>query len=195
LEVELTTGKIGVRFSQEDRYWVIEDGTLWMETRDSWFGNYLDYHDTERLCTKLGANDPMPLNTRKSLKAAQVKIDKFMQEASKLFGKELTFIDNFQELYDKLKAAGRDQTWLFKIGECLERYPQQLVKAFTQFCKDNDNKEALEEVLTAGRIGVRFSGKDEYWVIEDGTLWMETRDSWFGNYLDNHDSAKLEKKL
>jgi len=86
---------------------------------------------------------------------------------------------------------------LFAFGDPLAEYAKQLLAAFTKFCKDNDNKEALQEVLTAGRVGVRFSAKetDDYWVLEDGALWMETKPNQFGNYLSYYDSDRLEKKL
>jgi len=199
LEAELTTGKVGVRLVDgDDEYWRLENGTLWMETKPGWFGSYLDYYDAPRLTTKLGKSDSMPLNTRKSLKEAQGKIAKSVQEASKAFGKELTWVDNYQELFDKLKANGKGDDYLWKLGEPLEKYAEQLAKAFANFCKDADNKEALEEVITSGKVGVRLvdaSKQDEYWGIEDGTLWMESKEGWFGSYLDYYDSERLEKKL
>jgi len=73
-----------------------------------------------------------------------------------------------------------------------------LVEAFTKFCKDNDNKEALEEVLTAGKVGIRIAeanAPDSYWIIEDGTLWMETKIGYFGSWLTYFDADRLEKKL
>jgi len=84
------------------------------------------------------------------------------------------------------------------LGEPLLNYPTQLSKAMAQFCKDADNKEALEEVLTTGKIGVRIvdnSKNDVYWFIEEGTLWMETKEGWFGGYMDSYSSDLLEKKL
>jgi len=201
LEAELSTGKIGVRIvenSKNDDYWCIEDGTLWMETKENWFGGYMDYYSNDNLTQKLGKSDSMPLNTRKSLKAAQPKIDDLIKTASTAFGKELQWIDNYQELYDKLKKSGKSDDWLWKLGEPLTGYPTQLVKAFAEFCKDADNKEALEEVLTTGKVGVRIvenSKNDDYWCIADGTLWMETKENWFGGYMDYYNSGLLEKKL
>jgi len=200
LEAELTTGKFGVRIvdgSTSEEYWALDEGTLWMETKPGWFSNYIDYYDAARLERKLGKSDAMPLNTRKSLKEAHVIIEKAVQEASKLFGKELTWVDNFQELYDKLKV-NKSPDYLWKLGEPLILYPKQLVKTFTVFCKDPDNKEALEEVLTSGKVGVRIVSSDKsdvYWSIEDGTLWMDAKEGWFGNYIEYYDSDRLEKKL
>jgi len=199
LETELTTGKIGIKFLDEppSNWWTMEDGTLFMETSTNYYGsNYLSYYSVDRLCRILGKNDSMPLNTRKSLKAADVKIKKHMQDASKLYGKELQFVDNFQEIYDKLKAAGRNTDYLFNFGDDLSEYARQCVTCFTQFCKDKDNVEALEEVLTSGKIGVRFGGDDEYWVIDDGVLWMTATNNRFGtSYLSYYNSDRLEKKL
>jgi len=203
LEAELTTGKFGVRLQaaekSTDDYWCLEDGVLWMETKEHWFGFYIDNYDVDRLCQRLGRGDSMHLNTRKNLKAAQPKIDDAMKAASKSFGKELTWIDNYQTLYDKLKASGKPEDALWKIGDQIALYPQQLAKVFATFCTDADNKEALEEVLTSGKAGVRFQdptkSNDEYWCIEDGTIWMETKEHWWGFYLDSYDADKIEKKL
>jgi len=201
LEAELSSGKIGVRIvasSKNDEYWCIEDGVLWMETKEGWFGGYMDSYNNACLATKLGKSDSMPLNTRKSLKSVQPKIDALLKTVSTAFGKELQWVDNYQELYDLLKKANKSDDWLWKMGEPLLNYPTQLSKAMAQFCKDADNKEALEEVLTTGKIGVRIvdhSKNDLYWCIEEGTLWMETKEGWFGGYMDSYSSDLLEKKL
>jgi len=201
LETELSTGKCGIRFyvGDDDRYWSIEDGVLWMDTKVNYFGSYLYNFDSERLCGILGKSDPMPLNTRKNLKLATVQIEKDMQAASKLFGKELTWVDNYQEIFDKLKAKGKSQDYLWTLGDYFQQYTKQVVEMFTNFCKDNDNKEALEEVLTSGKVGIKIApddkDADDYWVIEDGTLWMETKINYFGSYIYNFDSERLEKKL
>jgi RNA recognition motif-containing protein len=201
LEAELTSGKIGVRIvdsSKQDEYWFLEDGTLWMETKEGWFGSYMDNYNADNLATKLGKNDSMPLNTRKNLKQNIPKIDQAAKDASTAFGKELTWIDNFQELYDKLKKYGKSEDWLWKLGEPIVTYSQRAAKTLAEFCKDADNKEQLEAELTSGKIGVRIvdnSKQDEYWFIEDGTLWMETKEGWFGSYMDNYHAANLATKL
>jgi len=201
LEGELSSGKFGVRLvesSKSDVYWAIEDGVLWMETKEGWFGSYIDYYNAENLGTKLGKSDSMPLLTRKSLKNASTKINDLLSAVSTSFGKELQWIDNNQELYDKLKKSGKSEDWLWKFGDVLVVYPTQLAKAFAIFCKDADNKEALEEVITTGKVGVRIvdsSKSDVYWAIEEGVLWMETKEGWFGSYMDYYNAESLEKKL
>jgi len=202
LETELSTGKIGLKFAPEDqtndKYWVLEEGCLYMETKVGYFGSWLSYFDSERLCGILGSADPMPLNTRKNLKLANVQMTKDLAAVSKLFGKELSWVDNHQDLFDKLKAAGKANDYLWTMGNVLKQYTAQLLIAFTAFCKDKDNKEALEEVLTAGKVGVRIpaeGGDDKYWVIEDGTLWMESKIGYFGSWLSYFDADRLEKKL
>jgi len=201
LEAELSSGKIGVRLvesSKQDVYWCIEDGILWMESKEGWFGSYIDNYNSENLGTKLGKSDSMPLLTRKSLKVASAKINDHIRAASTAFGKELQWVDNYQELYDKLKKHGKGDDWLWKLGEYVAVYPAQLAKAFAVFCKDADNKEALEEVITTGKVGVRIvdsSKSDVYWEIEEGVLWMETKEGWFSSYIDNYNSERLEKKL
>jgi len=201
LEAELTTGKFGVKLTDTDtnEYWRIEDGTLWMLTTCGYFGSYLSYFDIDRLCKILGKSDAMPLNTRKNLADNQKKIEANVQAASKLFGKELSWVDNYQEIYDKLKTYGKTEDYLWTFGDGLTEYSKQLVTAFTIFCKDADNKEALEEVLTAGKVGVKLCDQnkstDDYWVIEDGTLWMETKPGYYASYISYFDSDRLEKKL
>jgi len=201
LQAELTTGKIGIRIvenDKEDVYFRIEEGTLWMETKASWFGNYLGNYSAELLETKLGATDSLPLNTRKNLKGVQGAIEKNITDASTAFGKELQWVDNYQELYDRLKKSGKNEDWLWKLGDHILNYPKKLHAVFTVFCKDPDNKEALEEALTTGKVGVRIvdnDKNDQYWALEDGSLWMETKENWFGYYLDNYSADLLEKKL
>jgi len=98
----------------------------------------------------------------------------------------------------KLKKSGKSEDWLWKFGDVLVVYPTQLAKAFAIFCKDADNKEALEEVITTGKVGVRIvdsSKSDVYWAIEEGVLWMETKEGWFGSYMDYYNAESLEKKL
>jgi len=201
LEAELTTGKFGVKITDTDtnEYWRLEEGTLWMLTTTGYFGSYLSYFDLERICKILGKSDAMPLNTRKNLQEVSKQVEKHTAEASKLFGKELNWVDNYQELYDKLKSAGKSEEYLWTFGNGVVDYSKQLVTAFTAFCKDQDNKEALEEVLTSGKVGVKIcdanKSTDDYWVIEDGTLWMETKPGYFGSYISYFDSERLERKL
>jgi len=201
LEAELTTGKFGLKITDTDtnEYWRLEEGTLWMLTSTGYFGSYLSYFDIDRLCKILGKTDALPLNTRKNLADNQKKIQENIEKASKLFGKELSWVDNYQELYDKLKAAQKSEEYLWTFGDQITAYSAQLVAAFTVFCKDADNKEALEEVLTAGKVGVRIvdanKSTDDYWVIEDGILWMETKPGYYGSYISYFDSDRLEKKL
>jgi len=202
LETELTTGKVGLAFDTaetEQNFWIISDGTLSMGTKPNYFGSYMSYYDSDRLCKILGKNDSMPLNTRKSLRAANEKITKFLTDASKLFGQTLTWVDTHQDIYDGLKAAGKTQDFLFTIGDTISEYAKALSLAFTKFCKDNDNKEALQEVLTSGKIGLRFADPaktaDEFWVLADGVLWMEAKPNYFGSYMSYYDSDRLEKML
>jgi len=200
LEAELTTGKFGVMITDTDtnEYWRIENGTLWMLTTTGYFGSYLNYFDVDRLTKILGKSDAMPLNTRKNLSEAQKQIQKNIETASKVFGKELSWVDNNQELYDALKSAGKSEDYLYTFGNSLVEYSKQLATTFTSFCKDPDNKEALEEVLTAGKVGVKIcdnNKNEEYWVIEDGILWMETKPGYFGSYLNYFDQERLERKL
>jgi len=199
LEVELTTGKIGVRIvAENDKWWKIEDGVLWMESSIYQFGtSYLSTYDAARLASILGKADSMPLNTRKSLKDAQGKVDKAMQAASKSFGKELSWVDNYQEIFDKLKTSGWTDSNLFELGNYIVYYPEQLAKTFEKFCKDNDNREALEEVLTSGKVGVRLvEANEKWWNIQDGCLWMESTIYQFGSsYIGTYDTDRLERIL
>jgi len=208
LEVELTTGKFGVRIDPrekvegenlESRWWVLEDGVLWMETTLSYFGpSYVSYYSLSRLQDGLGKGDSMPLNTRKSLKEGQTKIDKAMKEASKLFGKDLSWVDNYQEIFDKLKAAERSESYLFSLGDEIAAYADRVAVVFKDFCKDQDNKEALEEVLTSGKIGIKFveENPEKWWQIDDGVLWLATSKSYFGtSYLSYYSCDRLERIL
>jgi len=199
LEVELTTGKVGVRLVENnEKWWVLDEGVLWMEASSYQFGtSYLTNYDVARLANILGKADSMPLNTRKSIKDAQAKIDKAIAAASKSFGKELSWVDNYQELYDKLKKESWQDSNLFELGNYVVYYPEQLAKTFEKFCKDTDNREALEEVLTSGKVGVRLVETNEkWWSLVDGCLWMDAVAYQFGSsYISNYDAEKLERIL
>jgi len=201
LQTELTSGKIAVRIvgdDKEDVYWVIEEGTLWMETKARYWNSWLSSFTVELLEKKLGAEDPQPLVTRKNVKAAKVKQDATMTKVNAVFGKELAWVDNVQELYDTLKKSGKSVSDLYTIGDNINSYTDQLLKEFTTFCKDADNKEALDEELSAGQVGVRIvddSKEDKYWVLEDGTLWMETKARYWNSWLSSFTAEVLEKIL
>jgi len=208
LEAELITAKVGIRMDPrkvvdedepkpDSRYWVIEDGVLWMETTPQYFASYISYYDKDRLLAILGSTDSMPLNTRKSLKDGRTKIDALMKKVSTAFGSEIAWVDNAQEIYDKLKdpEVGKSQEYLFNLGNVILEYAKQFAATMEAFCKDADNKEALQEVLTTGKAGVRFGEAENYWAIDDGTLWMEAQPRYFGSYMSYYDSDRLEKKL
>jgi len=152
-----------------------------MGTKPSFYGSYISSYDTTKLCNELGASDPMPLNTRKSLKAAQLLIDKSIAVASKAFGKQLTWVDNYQEFYDELKAAKKTQDYLWTIGDTIKVYAKQFETAMVEFCKNTDNKEQLESELTTAKVGVTWNKeeKDRYWILDEGTLWMGTKTNFF----------------
>jgi len=85
---------------------------------------------------------------------------------------------------------------LYKIGDEMNNYANQLLKELTIFCKDADNLEQLKEELTSGVILLRVdTNSASNWILEDGKLIMETKPNYWNSYLSEFTAVALEKKL
>jgi len=120
-----------------------------------------------------------------------------MAKISSVFGQELTWANNSQEIYEARITYGQPIENLYILGDHILSYVKQAEKEFIAFCKSADNKEALQEVLTGSTVGVRITDTPsaKSWIIEDGNLWMETRNNYWNNYLTEFTAAKLESIL
>jgi len=120
-----------------------------------------------------------------------------MTKISKVYGQDLTWADNSQELYEARVAYGASLSDNYTIGDGILLYVTQFETQITAFCKDADNLEALKEELAGGQVGVRIKddASDKGWAIEDGNLWMETKNNYWKSYLSEFSASKLESIL
>jgi len=186
-----TSAQIGIKLvNDSDTYWLIESGSLFMRVQISYIGSYLNYYNVERLEPLLVSTErPFGIEVVKNLNAALPAIAKSMEAASKAFGRTLTWTDNYNELC-KLIAKGTAADF----GDQLQKYPATLAEVLTEFCKDADNLEALQEALSANTVTLRLT-EDKYFSIENGVLYMDISPSYWGSYLNYFNAASLEKLL
>jgi len=169
---------------------------LWLETKSNIWGSWLTEFNSDRIEKILGRGDPQPLITRKNVKKTRIAIDNTMNKVKAVFGAELSWAENTQELYETLKTAGKSENDLYKLGDQIVLYVNQFNTEIAKFCKDKDNKEALQEVLSAGQVGIRIvSSGPKKWIIEDGALWMETTTNVWGSWITEFNAPELEKIL
>jgi len=197
LKNEWSTGIITLRVTDDAVPFRLEDGKLVMETKANYWCSYLSEFTAAALEKILGLADPMPLLVKKNVKKNQKLIEQKMAKISKVYGQELTWADNSQELYEARVAYGAQATDNYTLGDAILLYVNQLESQITAFCKDADNLEALKDELAGGQVGVRIKddASDKGWAIEDGNLWMETKNNYWKSYLSEFSSSKLESIL
>jgi len=197
LKNEWSTGVLTVRVTDDAVPFRLEDGKLIMETKANYWGSYLSEFTAGALEKILGLTDPMPLIVKKNVKKNQKLIEQKMTKISKVYGQELTWADNAQELYEARVAYGASESDHYTLGDAILLYVNQLDTELTKFCKDADNLEALKDELAGGQVGVRIKddASDKAWAIEDGNLWMETKANYWKSYLSEFSAAKLESIL
>jgi len=197
LQEEWTTAVLTVRIETDTKPFRLQDGKLFMETKPNYWNNYLTEFTCLNLEKILGLSDPMTLITKKNLKKNEKPIETAMAKISSVFGQELTWANNSQEIYEARITYGQPIENLYILGDHILSYVKQAEKEFIAFCKSADNKEALQEVLTGSTVGVRITDTPsaKSWIIEDGNLWMETRNNYWNNYLTEFTAAKLESIL
>jgi len=178
----------------------IEGGVLYMCAEARYFGSWQSSKNSEKLCEILGAKDPMPLNTRKNIRDNLVKVNKNMDLAAKVVGKPVRFQCDVQNIFDRQvsEVKAKRQDLFRKIGDGLEAYSKQLLTVLTEFCKNEDNKEALCDEFSGPEIvvGVKVvdDGKENvYFVKEDGILYMNVASKYYGSWVSSHNVAEFEK--
>jgi hypothetical protein len=197
LKNEWSTGIITLRVTDDAVPFRLEDGKLIMETKANYWCSYLSEFTAGALEKILGLTDPMPLLVKKNVKKNQKLIEQKMAKISKVYGQELTWADNSQELYEARVAYGASVSDNYTLGDAILLYVTQLESQITAFCKDADNLEALKDELAGGQVGVRIKddASDKGWAIDDGNLWMETKNNYWKSYLSEFSSSKLESIL
>jgi len=194
---EWSTGVLLLQVVDDAVPWKLDGGKLLMQSKPNYWNSYLSEFTAGALEKILGLEDPMPLIVRKNVKKNQKLIEAQMQKVSKVYGQELTWADNAQELYEARKAYGASETDQYTLGDAILTYVAQFVKEITIFAKDKDNLEALQEEVAGAQIGVRI--KDDAaaksWAIDSGNLWMETKANYWKSYLSEFTASKLESIL
>jgi len=178
----------------------IDGGICYMVSTAQYYGSWLSSKNSEKLCEILGSKDPMPLNTRKNIRDQMVLVNKNMAAASKVVGKPVTWKCDPQNIFDRqISEQKQKRTDLFtKIGNGLTEYSKQMLLVLTEFCKNEDNKEALVDEFSGPELvcGVKIvnSGDEKvYFVKEDGVLYMNASSQYYGSWLSSHSVAEFEK--
>jgi hypothetical protein len=194
---EWTTGILSLRVCDDAVPFKLDGGKLVMETKPNYWNSYLSEFTALALEKILGLEDPMPLICKKNVKKNNKLIEAKMTKLGKVYGQDLTWADNSQEIYDARKSYGASDSDNYTLGDAILLYVTQLEKELTLFCKDKDNLEALKEEVAAAQVGVRIKddATDKSWAIDGGNLWMETKNNYWKSYLSEFSAKKLEAIL
>jgi len=194
---EWTTGILSLRVCDDAVPFKLDGGKLVMETKPNYWNSYLSEFTALALEKILGLEDPMPLICKKNVKKNIKLIEAKMTKLGKVYGQDLTWADNSQEIYDARKSYGASDSDNYTLGDAILLYVTQLEKELTLFCKDKDNLEALKEEVAAAQVGVRIKddATDKSWAIDGGNLWMETKNNYWKSYLSEFSAKKLEAIL
>jgi len=178
----------------------VDGGICYMVSTAQYFGSWLSSKNSEKLCEILGTKDPMPLNTRKNIRDNMVNVNKNMAAAAKIVGKPVVWKCDPQNIFDRqISESKANRKDLFtKIGNGLTEYSKQMLLVLTEFCKNEDNKEALLDEFSGPElvVGVKIvnSGDEKvYFVKEDGVLYMNASSQYYGSWLSSHSVAEFEK--
>jgi len=174
-------------------YWVIDSTGLGLEIRSDALGAWTGYYTAEGLGNKIpmsfqGAD--LPLSQRKKLKELDGEIQASMKAASAAFGAEITWDPNYGKLWTWLVENGdpyaSNDGWKW-MATGVRDYVAFFSETFIEFISNPDNKEAIQEKMTAKKFGFRYLPKDhpDYvaWAWQDGVLQMDVVGNAFGYWL------------
>jgi len=178
----------------------IDDGILYMVSTAGYFGSWQSSKNCEKLCSILGAKDPMPLNTRKNIRDKLVEVNKIMEEISNVVGKPAKWQCDPQNIFDRqVKEVKAQRSDLYtKIGDGLLSYAKQLLEVISKFCENEDNKEALVDEFSGPEFvcGLRIvdDGQESvYFAKQDGVLYMNAASKYYGSWISSHNVTEFEK--
>jgi len=119
-----------------------------------------------------------------------------MKKLSDVFGSQLTWdMDQLPHVYEWLK---KDSKATEDFGSQVLAYVEQFSKTITDFSKNPDNKEALQDAWKTSRAGFKMedsSATDVYFLWSDGNLLMQVKPSYWGSWLSYYNPEYLEKTL
>ncbi|KAL2210776.1 hypothetical protein CC79DRAFT_541079 [Sarocladium strictum] len=119
--------------------------------------------------------------------------ERITKAISEIFQTEVTIEPNFQETYDKLKAAKGEGDWEQNIGNFTRYYFDALEKALTRQKFDSDDmmREALVEAVEKNKVVFRIVEEGEMKKLynepafEDGVLYLQTTTDRWGSNIDD----------
>jgi len=146
--------------------------------------------------------DSLPLAVKKALVAKEPLIVGHMSRASTALGKEVTWDVDYADLfancskYRNFAISGLTPEW----ANIIEGYAKQVGDVFTTFCANADNKEALADAMSTGKVGFWFMGsdyQDKPWKMDTGRLGIGVAWNDFNktSRIPGANAAALEKIL
>lgn len=206
LKKEVPENKLSFRIQEQEEdgpavpEMVIDAGILYMVAPCQYYGSWISYKTSDKLCEILGSKDPMGLIARKNVRDNLVLVEKSMSEISKIVGKPAKWVCDAQDIFDRqiseYKAKRSDLDT--KVGNGLKDYANQLLQVLTSFCENEDNKEALLDEFSGSEFvcGVRIVSDEEgknYFAKQDGTLYMNVTSKYYGSWISSYTAAEFEK--
>jgi len=182
-----------------DNYWDFKGDALHMEVKASYWGSWLSYYNAERLEAKLTADlggVQLPLAVRRNIAEHEPLILAELQNLSNVYGSQITWdMDQIPQVYAWLVSHQKGDA---HVGKQILDYVVQFHKAVAEFCKNPDNKEAVQDAWKTNRGGFLFADSaapDVYWHWQDGDLRMQVKPSYWGSWLSYYNEQNLEKTL
>jgi len=183
--------------SGPDNYFLFKDDGLYIDVKQSYWGSWMSYYNASALEKQLSVEwggHKLTLAARKNLNSAMPQIAEHMKRASTAYGTELTFdTDGLAALYSHVGTRAGDD-----FGDKVVVYVKQFADTFSEFVKNPDNKEAIQDALKTNKIGFypdSDSATDTYWVWKEGSLRMQIKASYFGSWHSYFGTSQLEKTL
>jgi len=169
--------------SGPDRFWSFRDDAWCIDVRRAKFAVSLFDHKADNLEKVMEVDFQgikLPLKVVRNFKTGIAEVREHTKRASAACGKELTWIeDNYAQLYLHVDPKSR----IDEFGLRMAPYAKQLADTLTEFCKNADNKEALNDALKSNKVGFYLepnNGKAKPFIWKDGSLLLEIRPSYWG---------------
>jgi len=138
----------------------------------------------------------LSLTNRKAVKAFQDQLATEMKAVSAAWGSDLTWHDNTDDIVAIIsQKSGEDA--IAKIADKVIPHVKRFAEFFGELKKENDELESFKTKFTAGKIGLKIveAHNDDYWLLEDGALFMRVQYEYLGSYLSYFNLSYLQGKL
>lgn len=195
-------GKVTIKIidsSASDAYYNFSSDALLIEVKASYWGSWMSYYNAEymeKVITVDFQGVEVPLIAKRNVNEFIPQIEAELKKASAVYGHELTWqIEKLGAVAAWLKADNRS---IDDFGAKVFDYVKQFVTTFSNFVKNADNKEAVEDAFKTNQVGfktVSSSESDVYFLWEDGSLLLQVKSSYWGSWLSYYKEEYLEKTL